>query len=127
MSLVKSGLVKAAAVGLISLAGLAAGSVATAQPYGDYRYGYGGGHDQWRCDRDGDRCAWFRCDYDGDDCRRISGWQSQYGYRGGHDQWRCDRDGDRCAWFRCDRDGDDCRRIGGWQYQYGYRNNWDWR
>ena len=77
MSLTKAALVKSAAAALISLAGLAAGSVATAQPRGGYgdNEGY---RDQWRCDRDGDRCAWFRCDRDGDECRRISGWQNQY-------------------------------------------------
>ncbi len=41
-------------------------------------YGYNNYRDQWRCDSDGDRCAWFRCDRDGDSCRRISGWQNRY-------------------------------------------------
>src|SRR5579872_6249263 len=129
MSLTKAALAKSAAVALISLAGMAAGSVATAQPWGGYNGDNEGYRDQWRCDRDGDRCAWFRCDPDGDDCRRISGWQQREGgtsYGPGYrDQWRCDNDGDRCAWFRCDPDGDDCRRISGWQNQYSPRRDWD--
>jgi hypothetical protein len=126
MSLSNAGLAKAAAMALISLAGMAASPAASAQPF---RYDDEGQRDQWRCDRDGDRCAWYRCEADGDECRRISGWQQRErgasygpGYR---DQWRCDAEGERCAWFRCESDGDECRRISGWQNQYSHRRDWD--
>jgi hypothetical protein len=132
MSLTKAALAKSAAAALISLAGMAAGSMASAQPYGGYNRDYEnneGYGDRWRCDREADRCAWFRCEADGDDCRRISGWQQRDGdtsYGPGYrDQWRCNDDGGRCAWFRCEPDGDECRRVSGWQNQYSHRRDSD--
>ena len=103
----------AAAIGLVSLG---AAPLAQAQSYwGDY-----GGDEQrsvYRCDRDGDRCAWFRCEADGDDCRQVSGWTQRPRYS---QQYRCDEDGDRCAWFRCEPDGD-CRQVSGWAPRYDVR------